>query len=96
VPSSDEVFFPKGTLAKKMCDDVLVTLGDTRPCHPTVKNWVARFPTGHLSAEDEELLERPSQVAILENANAILKVSCLHPVACTMSGSGFPSNATLV
>jgi hypothetical protein len=25
-----------------------------------------------------------------------LKVSCLHPVACTRSGSGFPSNATLV
>jgi hypothetical protein len=25
-----------------------------------------------------------------------LKVGCLHPVACTRSGSGFPSNATLV
>jgi hypothetical protein len=25
----------------------------------------------------------------------ILKVGCLHPVACTRSGSGFPSNATL-
>jgi hypothetical protein len=25
-----------------------------------------------------------------------LKVGCLHPVACTTSGSGFPSNATLV
>jgi hypothetical protein len=24
-----------------------------------------------------------------------LKVDCLHPVACTRSGSGFPSNATL-
>jgi hypothetical protein len=24
-----------------------------------------------------------------------LKVGCLHPVACTRSGSGFPSNATL-
>jgi hypothetical protein len=24
------------------------------------------------------------------------KVGCLHPVACTRSGSGFPSNATLV
>jgi hypothetical protein len=23
------------------------------------------------------------------------KVGCLHPVACTRSGSGFPSNATL-
>jgi hypothetical protein len=25
-----------------------------------------------------------------------LKVGCLHPVVCTRSGSGFPSNATLV
>jgi hypothetical protein len=25
-----------------------------------------------------------------------IKVGCLHPVACTRSGSGFPSNATLV
>jgi hypothetical protein len=25
-----------------------------------------------------------------------LKVGCLHPVACTRSGSGFSSNATLV
>jgi hypothetical protein len=25
-----------------------------------------------------------------------LKVGCLHPVACTRSGSGFPANATLV
>jgi hypothetical protein len=26
----------------------------------------------------------------------VLKVGCLHPVACTRSGSGFPSKATLV
>jgi hypothetical protein len=26
----------------------------------------------------------------------LLKVGCLHPVACTWLGSGFPSNATLV
>jgi hypothetical protein len=25
-----------------------------------------------------------------------VKVGCLHPVACTRSGSGFPSNATLI
>jgi hypothetical protein len=30
------------------------------------------------------------------NMNYNLKVGCLHPVACTRSGSGFPSNATLV
>jgi hypothetical protein len=28
--------------------------------------------------------------------NSHLKVGCLHPVVCTRSGSGFPSNATLV
>jgi hypothetical protein len=34
---------------------------------------------------------------LLTNSNSIfnLKVGCLHPVACTGSGSGFPSNATL-
>jgi hypothetical protein len=26
----------------------------------------------------------------------IYNIGCLHPVACTRSGSGFPSNATLV
>jgi hypothetical protein len=30
------------------------------------------------------------------NLKNYLKVGCLHPVACTRSGSGFPSNATLV
>jgi hypothetical protein len=30
------------------------------------------------------------------NHNIYLKVGCLHPVACTRSGLGFPSNATLV
>jgi hypothetical protein len=30
------------------------------------------------------------------NITKYLKVGCLHPVACTRSGSGFPSNATLV
>jgi hypothetical protein len=35
--------------------------------------------------------------ACLNLLNALnLKVGCLHPVACTRSGSGFPSNATLV
>jgi hypothetical protein len=27
--------------------------------------------------------------------NILLKLDCLHPIACTRSGSGFPSNATL-
>jgi hypothetical protein len=29
------------------------------------------------------------------NSSPDLKVGCLHPVACTRSGSGFASNATL-
>jgi hypothetical protein len=32
-----------------------------------LKNWVARFRTGHLSIEDEERFGRPTQVAIPEN-----------------------------
>jgi hypothetical protein len=31
-----------------------------------------------------------------QNKVLYLKVGCLHPVACTRLGSGFPSNATLV
>jgi hypothetical protein len=30
------------------------------------------------------------------NNSNYLKVGCLHPVACTRSGAGFPSNATLL
>jgi hypothetical protein len=30
----------------------------------------------------------------IPNVKPNLKVGCLHPVACTRSGSGFPSNAT--
>jgi hypothetical protein len=38
-----------------------------------------------------------SMLIILFDIKGInLKVGCLHPVACTRSGSGFPSNATLV
>jgi transposase len=48
-----------------------VALGDKRPSYPTVKNWVARFRTGHLSTEDEESSARPTQVTIPENVDAI-------------------------
>jgi transposase len=44
--------FLKGNWAKKIYNDMSVTLGDKHPS--TVKNWVARFRTGHLSTEDEE------------------------------------------
>jgi hypothetical protein len=35
-------------------------------------------------------------LSIFSDTSMNLKVGCLHPVACTRSGSGFPSNATLV
>jgi hypothetical protein len=44
----------KGNSAPKNYDDMSVTLGHKRPSYSTVKNWVARFRTGHLSIEDEE------------------------------------------
>jgi transposase len=49
----------------------LVTLGDKHPSYSTVKNWDARFRTGHLSTEDEEHSERPTQVTNPENVDAI-------------------------
>jgi hypothetical protein len=44
--------------------------------------------------EHKRLAERYSSTATNNGNN--LKVGCSHPVACTRSGSGFPSNATLV
>jgi transposase len=38
--------------------------------YSTVKNWVARFRTGHLSTEDEHS-GRPNQVTVPENMDAI-------------------------
>jgi transposase len=61
--------FQEGNLAKNIYDDMSVTLGDKHPS--TVKNWVARFRTGHLSTEDEERSGRPTQVTIPENVDAI-------------------------
>jgi hypothetical protein len=39
------------------------------------------------------LIRMGSEVIIQQKKQ--LKVGCLHPVACTRSGSGFSSNATL-
>jgi transposase len=61
----------KGNSAKKIYDDMSVTLGDKLPSYPTVKNWVARFRTGHLSTEDEERSGRPTQMTIPENLDAV-------------------------
>jgi hypothetical protein len=49
-----------------------VTLGDKRPSYSAVKNWVARFRTGHLSTEDEELSGRPTQVTIPEAIHSMI------------------------
>jgi hypothetical protein len=48
--------FLKGSLAKKNYDDMSVTLGDNCPSYHTVKNWVARFRTGHLSMKMKNVL----------------------------------------
>jgi transposase len=37
----------------------------------TVKNWFARFRTGHLSTEGKERSGRPTQVTVPENVDAI-------------------------
>jgi hypothetical protein len=52
VPSGDELSFLKGNSAKKIHDDMSVTLFDKYPSYFLL--WVARFGTGHLSTEDEE------------------------------------------
>jgi hypothetical protein len=57
---------------KKMCNDMSVPLGDKCPsCYSTMKNWVARIKTGHLSTEDEECSGRPIQVTVPESVEAI-------------------------
>jgi hypothetical protein len=67
--------FLKGNSAKKkMYDAMLVKLGDKHPSCSTVKNWVAGFTTGHFSTKDEECSERPIQVTIPENVDAIHSV----------------------
>jgi transposase len=63
--------FLNGNSAKEIYDYISVTLGDKRPSYSTVKNWVARFRTGHLSTEDEKRSGRPTKVTIPENLDAI-------------------------
>jgi transposase len=61
----------KGNSAKNIYDDMLVTLGDKSFSYSTVKNWVARFTTGHLRTKDEERSGRPTQVTIPGNVDSI-------------------------
>jgi hypothetical protein len=53
VLSGNKNIFLKGTSAKKY-NSMWITLGDKNPYYSTVKNWLARFRTGHLSTKDEE------------------------------------------
>jgi hypothetical protein len=72
LPSGDEISFLKRELnQKKIYNDMAVTLGDERPSFSTVKNWAARFRTGHLSTEGEECSGTSSRVTIPENVDAI-------------------------
>jgi transposase len=48
-----------------------LTLGGMHPSYSTVKNFVARFRTGHLITEDEERSGKPTQVTVPENVDAI-------------------------
>jgi transposase len=58
--------FLKRNSAKRIYDYMLVTLGVNRSFYSTVKNWVARFRTGHLSTKGEERSGRPTQVTVPE------------------------------
>jgi hypothetical protein len=69
-----------------------VTLADKRPFYIIVKNWVARFRTGHLSTEDEERSERPTQVTVLEHVNAILSIINRPIEECPLKDSRDPAN----
>jgi transposase len=62
--------FLKGNSAKRIYDDMSVTVGDKRPSYSTVKQWVDRFRAAHLSIEDERS-GKPTQVTIPESVDAI-------------------------
>jgi hypothetical protein len=72
MPSCDEISLLKRELGKKIYDDMSVTLGDKRPSYFTVKTWIARFRTEHLSTEEEEERSgRSTQESIPENMDAV-------------------------
>jgi hypothetical protein len=52
VPSSDKIPF----LVRRLGKNMSVTLGDKGPFYSTVKNWVARFRTGHLRTKVKNVL----------------------------------------
>jgi transposase len=63
--------FLKVNSDKKIYDGMSVTLGDKCPSCSTVKNWVGRVRTGHLSTKDKERSGTPTQVTVPEKVDAI-------------------------
>jgi hypothetical protein len=63
--------FLKGKSAKGIYDDMSVTLDEKGPSSSTVKNWVARFKTGHFSTEDEDRPGRPLLFTVPENLHIV-------------------------
>jgi hypothetical protein len=62
VPRADEIYFPESELCQNYCYDMSVTLGYKPLSYSTVKNWVARFRTGHLRTADETFWKTNSSV----------------------------------
>jgi hypothetical protein len=60
-----------GNSAKKIYNDMSITLGDKCHSNSTVKNLYVRLRTGQ-STEDKECFGRPTQVTIPENVDAMI------------------------
>jgi hypothetical protein len=71
VSSGDEIYFPNRKLAQKIYDYMSVALGYKCPSYCTVKKWLVRLGTGHLSTKDEGHSGRLTQVTIPQNMDAI-------------------------
>ncbi|KAM4029265.1 protein GVQW3 [Anomaloglossus baeobatrachus] len=63
--------FLQGKSAKDIHGEMWQTLGDQCPSYSTVKNWVAKFKTGHFSTNDEERPGRPRVVVVPEIVEAV-------------------------
>jgi hypothetical protein len=55
---------------------MLITLGDKLCSYSPVKNWAARFRTGHLNTADENS-GRPTQVPFPENMDDAIRSTVL-------------------
>jgi hypothetical protein len=70
VPSSDKISSSKRKPGQKLYNYMLFTSCDKGPSYFTVKTWVARFRTEHLSTEEKAHSGRPTQVTIPVNEYA--------------------------